>query len=151
MPPPPNPPHTALRLPRPTARRSPKPPPINPPGTALSHRRHLLTSLRAMPAGLRTNAAMLHPSGRMHPTLLCTSTAHLRTQLTHLLHKFPVQVHHTDRRLANKSTLQIQPDTRPQRMHIILFQTGIRTLMTHRRTIRTCIDTILIFCVRHNK
>jgi hypothetical protein len=24
-------------------------------------------------------------------------------------------------------------------------------LMTHRRTIRTCIDTILIFCVRHNK
>jgi hypothetical protein len=64
---------------------------------------------------------MLHPHGRMFATLLGTRITDIRTKLTIRFGELGVHLHHRDGGLACGRTFAIQPDTIPQRMHIVLF------------------------------
>jgi len=95
-------------------------------------------------AGFRADAAMFHAFARMFGTFFGAGVAYIRTELAIGPGEISVQLHHLNRRAAGSRALQVQPDTGAQGMYIVLFQTGVRTLMAHLRTVGAGIDTVPI-------
>lgn len=104
-----------------------------------------------MSAGFRTDAAMLHSHGGMLRAFLRTGITDIRTKLAIAFRKFSIERHHNHRSLTRQRTFLIQPDTVPQQVHMVFFQTGIFTLPAYSGTIGTRIDTFPVFTIRHKK
>jgi hypothetical protein len=111
---------------------------------------HFSAGIRTGLAGLCADAAMLHTHGGMFATFFGTRVADVGTKLAIGFGKLAVHLHHAHCYLTGRRTFLVQPDTVPQRVDIVFFQTGIRTLIAHRGTIGTRIDTGLILYIRHN-
>lgn len=112
-------------------------------------RRHALTFLSALPAGIRAFAAMLHVL-RMFGALLGTGAAGNRAVLAHLFRILAAHAHKLRGSIAKHGAFHVKLDAARHHFYIVLFEAGCGAMVADSGTTQAGIYALLVLVVTHS-